>query len=88
MFRSAPQHVFCRHRPFLLDEPADFRFGVTPILTPNGRGSYTRPHLGLVYVATLRDDGLEKVKAGVTTLEEVIADMFQSAEASLATSKS
>lgn len=40
-----------------------WRFGVTPFLTPNGRGSYTRPHLGLVYVATLRDDGARRLYA-------------------------
>jgi maltoporin len=33
------------------------RFGVMPFLTPAGRGSFTRPHLRLIYAYTSRSDG-------------------------------
>ncbi|MEM9188608.1 MAG: carbohydrate porin [Myxococcota bacterium] len=33
------------------------KLGVIPFISPNGRGSYTRPHLRIMYVATMRDEG-------------------------------
>ena len=37
------------------------RVGVVPFLTPSGRGSYARPHLRLIYLLTLRDDGAQRL---------------------------
>lgn len=39
------------------------RFGVIPFVSPGGRGSYTRPHLQLLYVATARDAGARRLYA-------------------------
>ena len=33
------------------------RFGIVPFLSPAGRGDYSRPHLRLIYLITLRDEG-------------------------------
>jgi maltoporin len=33
------------------------RFGIIPFLSPAGRGDYSRPHIRLIYVVTLRNDG-------------------------------
>ena len=33
------------------------RIGVTPFLTPGGRGNYQRPHISLIYLLSLRDEG-------------------------------
>jgi hypothetical protein len=40
-----------------------FRMGVVPFVSPGGRGSYTRPHLQLIYLLTVRDDGARKLYA-------------------------
>lgn len=40
-----------------------FRFGVMPFVAVNGRGSYSRPHLQLLYVATVRDAGAQRLYA-------------------------
>ncbi len=32
------------------------KFAIFPFVTPKGRGTYTRPHLRLIYALTLRDD--------------------------------
>lgn len=39
------------------------RFSVVPFVSPAGRGSYTRPHLQVVYSASLRDDGARRLYA-------------------------
>jgi maltoporin len=36
---------------------------VIPYLAPGGRGSFTRPHLQLIYLATVRDDGAMRLYA-------------------------
>ncbi len=33
-----------------------FKFGLMPFFSPNGRGTYTRPQLRLIYALTVRDD--------------------------------
>jgi maltoporin len=40
-----------------------WRFGVVPFITPGGRGSFTRPHLQLIYLLTLRDEGARRLYA-------------------------
>jgi len=40
-----------------------FRAGIVPFVSPGGRGSYTRPHLQLVYLATVRDAGARRLYA-------------------------
>lgn len=40
-----------------------WRFAAMPFVSPMGRGSYTRPHLRLVYIATVRDDGARRLYA-------------------------
>jgi hypothetical protein len=40
-----------------------WRFGLMPFVSPAGRGSYTRPHLQLIYLATVRDDGARRLYA-------------------------
>ncbi len=39
------------------------RVGIVPFVSPSGRGSYTRPHLQLIYLMTARDDGARKLYA-------------------------
>jgi len=39
------------------------RFGVMPFLSPAGRGSFTRPHLRLMYLLTARDSGAQQMCA-------------------------
>lgn len=39
------------------------RFGAVPFFTPAGRGSYTRPHIQLIYLATVRDEGARRLYA-------------------------
>lgn len=34
-----------------------FKLGVLPFVSPFGRGTYTRPHIRLIYTLTARDDG-------------------------------
>ncbi|MBX3275559.1 MAG: carbohydrate porin [Sandaracinaceae bacterium] len=34
-----------------------FKLGIMPFVTPFGRGTYTRPHLRLIYALTVRDEG-------------------------------
>ena len=34
-----------------------FKLGVLPFVSPFGRGTYTRPHIRLIYSLTVRDDG-------------------------------
>ena len=38
-----------------------FKLGIMPFVSPFGRGSYTRPHIRLVYVLTARDDGARRL---------------------------
>lgn len=33
-----------------------FKFGIVPFISPFGRGTYSRPHLRLIYSLTVRDD--------------------------------
>lgn len=40
-----------------------WRFGLMPFVSPAGRGSYTRPHLQLIYLATVRDEGARRLFA-------------------------
>lgn len=40
-----------------------WRFGIMPFLTPAGEGSFTRPHLRLIYAYTHRDDGARALYA-------------------------
>jgi maltoporin len=40
-----------------------FRVGVVPFVTPGGRGNFTRPHLQVIYAATVRDDGARRLYA-------------------------
>jgi maltoporin len=35
------------------------KLGVIPYFTPYGRGTYTRPHLRLIYAVTIRDEGAQ-----------------------------
>ncbi len=37
------------------------RIGVMPFLSPGGRGNYQRPHLRLVYLASIRDAGARRL---------------------------
>ena len=39
------------------------RAGVVPFVSPGGRGSYTRPHLQLIYLMTVRDEGARRLYA-------------------------
>jgi len=39
------------------------RFAVIPFVSPAGRGSYTRPHLQVIYAASLRSDGARRLYA-------------------------
>jgi hypothetical protein len=39
------------------------RFGVVPFLTPGGRGNYQRPHIRLIYLASVRDAGARRLYA-------------------------
>ena len=39
------------------------RFAAMPFVTPGGRGSYTRPHLQIIYAASLRDGGAQRLYA-------------------------
>ncbi len=39
------------------------RIGVVPFVSPAGRGSYTRPHLQVIYQATIRDEGARRLFA-------------------------
>jgi hypothetical protein len=34
-----------------------WRFGVVPFFSPAGRGSYSRPHIRIIYVVSARDEG-------------------------------
>jgi maltoporin len=36
-----------------------WKVGIIPFLSPNGRGTYTRPHLRLIYALTARDEGAQ-----------------------------
>lgn len=38
-----------------------FKLGLAPFISPFGRGSYTRPHIRLLYVLTGRDDGARRL---------------------------
>lgn len=40
-----------------------FRAGVVPFISPGGRGSYTRPHIQLIYLLTARDAGARRLYA-------------------------
>jgi len=40
-----------------------FRAGIVPFVSPGGRGSYTRPHLQLIYLMTARDAGARRLYA-------------------------
>jgi maltoporin len=37
------------------------RIGVVPFLTPGGRGNYQRPHIQLIYLMSLRDQGARRL---------------------------
>lgn len=37
------------------------RIGAIPFLTPGGRGSFTRPHIYLIYLLSLRDEGARRL---------------------------
>lgn len=39
------------------------RLGLVPFLTPAGRGNYARPHIRLIYLATVRDAGARRLYA-------------------------
>jgi maltoporin len=39
------------------------KLGVTPFLSPYGRGTYTRPHIHLIYQVSLRDSGARALYA-------------------------
>jgi maltoporin len=39
------------------------RIGVIPFLTPGGRGNFTRPHIRLFYLLSLRDEGARRLYA-------------------------
>lgn len=54
-----------------------FRAGVVPFVSPSGRGSFTRPHLQLIYLMTVRDDGARRLYApgdpfGFNTVEHYL----------------
>ncbi len=38
-----------------------FKLGLAPFVTPLGRGTYTRPHIRLLYVLTARDTGAQRL---------------------------
>jgi maltoporin len=40
---------------------SEWRFGVIPFVSPAGRGSFTRPHLRVIYAVTVRDDGARRL---------------------------
>ena len=53
------------------------RFGAIPFITPGGRGSFTRPHLQLIYLLTVRDEGARRLYApddpfGFNTVEHFL----------------
>ena len=58
-----------QRRGVLIDEATDAkpqfgqmgRIGVMPFLSPGGRGNYQRPHLRLIYLASLRDAGARRL---------------------------
>ncbi len=37
------------------------RIGLVPFLTPAGRGNYARPHIRLIYLASIRDAGAQRL---------------------------
>lgn len=37
------------------------KIGFIPFYSPFGRGTYTRPHLRIIYAATIRDDGAQRL---------------------------
>lgn len=39
------------------------RIGLVPFLSPGGRGNYQRPHLRLMYLMTMRDEGARRLYA-------------------------
>ena len=39
------------------------RLGLVPFLTPAGPGNYARPHIRLIYMLTMRDDGARRLYA-------------------------
>ncbi|RLB49213.1 MAG: hypothetical protein DRJ42_21500 [Deltaproteobacteria bacterium] len=46
------------------DEPVGgevWKLGILPFISPGGRGTYTRPHLRLIYSATFRDEGARRL---------------------------
>jgi maltoporin len=40
-----------------------FRAGIVPFVSPSGRGSYTRPHLQVMYVISARNEGARRLYA-------------------------
>ena len=58
-----------QRRGVLIDEDTDAkpqfgqmgRIGVMPFLSPGGRGNYQRPHLRLIYLASIRDAGARRL---------------------------
>jgi hypothetical protein len=53
------------------------RVGIVPFLTPAGRGSYARPHIRLIYLLSLRDEGARRLYAqhdvfGLRTVDHFI----------------
>ena len=38
-----------------------FKLGILPFISPGGRGTYTRPHLRLIYTLTVRDDAARRL---------------------------
>ena len=54
-----------------------WRFSVMPFVSPMGRGSDTRPHLQLIYAASIRDEGARRLyapddPAGFNTVEHYL----------------
>lgn len=39
------------------------RFGIVPFLSPGGRGNFARPHIRLIYLASVRDQGARRLYA-------------------------
>ncbi len=58
-----------QRRGILIDQDTDAkpqfgqmgRIGVMPFLSPGGRGNYQRPHLRLIYLASIRDAGARRL---------------------------